>query len=159
VGGRRRVVLQDPLPPGTGVEAAGLVEGEVELTHGGSSISARGWLRVPVRLECSRCLTDFVHVLEIAVNEECALEQVDTPEAQLIARGKEGQIPILNEDDLDLSELVRQLVAMGLPSRPLCREDCAGLCPHCGRELGSGTCQCNKDEPDPRWSALRDLRL
>ena len=112
-----------------------------------------------VRLECARCLADFVHVLEIEVNEECALEQVDIPEAELIARGQEGQIPILNGEDLDLSELVRQLVAMELPSRPLCRDDCAGLCPRCGGELGSGPCQCSEDESDPRWSALRDLRL
>ncbi len=159
VGGRRRVELRDPLCPGTGVEAVGLVEGEIELTHGGSSVSARGWLRVPIRLECSRCLVEFVQVLQISVNEECALEQVHTPEAQLIARGKEGQIPILNEEDVDLSELVRQLVAMEVPSRPLCRDDCAGLCPRCGRPLSSGPCPCGEDEIDPRWSALRDLKL
>ena len=158
-GGRLIAELDDPLPPGTGVREAGPVTGRLELAHGGSSISARGWLRVPIRLECDRCLADFDTVLELDVNEECALAELDVPEAALIAAGQAGQIPILNDDDVDLSELVRQLVAMNLPTRALCREDCAGLCAQCGHDLNQGPCRCHKPPTDPRWGALGSLKL
>jgi uncharacterized protein len=158
-GGCRTVELHDPLPPGTGVVSGGTVEGRLALTNAGSSVSARGRLCVAVRLECGRCLAENDHVLEIPVNEECALAQVDAPEAQLASAGQDGQIPILNDEDLDLSELVRQLVALCLPSRPLCREDCAGLCPRCGHNLNEGPCRCGRDDADPRWAALKTQKL
>jgi uncharacterized protein len=157
-GGCRVVELDDPLPPGTGLASAGTVAGRLELTNAGDSVAARGRLRVAVRLECGRCLAENDHVLEILVNEECALAQVDMPEAQLAIAGQDGQIPILNDEDLDLSELVRQLVALHLPNRPLCREDCAGLCLRCGHDLNEGPCRCGPDETDPRWAALKNLK-
>jgi len=158
-GGRKTVEISDPLPPGSEVQATGPVEGVIELSNGGSAVSARGHLRVPVRAECRRCLVEFDYLIQVDVNDECALEQIDAPEAELAAAGKPGQIPILNEDRLDLSELVRQLVAMSAPSWPLCREDCAGLCATCGHDLNAGPCQCSDDEVDPRWAGLQDLKL
>lgn len=158
-GGRLLAELDDPLPAGTGVRSAGNVTGRLELTHGGSAISARGWLRVPVGLVCDRCLVDYETVLELDVNEECALVELDVPEAALIAAGQAGQIPILNDDEVDLSELVRQLVAMSLPTRALCRPDCAGLCAQCGHDLNAGPCRCQEPGADPRWAGLGKLKL
>jgi uncharacterized protein len=158
-GGRKVAEIDDPLPPGTGVTAEGHVVGRIELTHGGSVVAARGELHVVICMTCDRCLVEYRYPLDLAVDEECALEQVDLPEAALEAAGKAGQIPLLNEDDLDLSELVRQVVAMNLPTRSLCRSDCAGLCARCGQDLNTGPCRCREDESDPRWAGLRGLKL
>jgi uncharacterized protein len=61
-------------------------------------------------------------------------------------------------EQVDLAPMVRELVLMELPAAPLCREDCAGLCPTCGADLNAGSCDCPVDDRDPRWAALDVLR-
>jgi uncharacterized protein len=58
---------------------------------------------------------------------------------------------------LDLSEAIRQNALLAVPMKPLCREDCSGLCQQCGKDLNKGQCDCNKSEIDPRWAKLADL--
>jgi uncharacterized protein len=157
--GRMVVELRAEAPPGTGAAAADLVEGRLELANVDTGISVRGHLNVPLELECSRCLGVFEQVLEIEVNEDCALRQIDAPESYVEGADDPCQIPLLNDDELDLTELVRQLIAMHLPIRPLCRESCPGLCPRCGKDRNAGPCQCEDEPPDPRWSALQNLKL
>jgi uncharacterized protein len=64
----------------------------------------------------------------------------------------------LTGEQLDLAPLVRDALLLSLPLAPLCRPDCAGLCPVCGAELAEGPCGCDTTPTDPRWSALDDLR-
>jgi uncharacterized protein len=156
--GRLHLEFSAPLPAGTGAEAAGLVECILDLTNAGGCISVRGQLRVPLQTQCARCLCALEQVLELAVNEECALRQLDAPQSYESPEDS-LQIPILNDDELDLSELVRQLVAMNIPARTLCREDCRGLCPTCGADLNEGRCGCEGPEIDPRWAGLGKLKL
>jgi uncharacterized protein len=61
-------------------------------------------------------------------------------------------------DAVDLDELVREQILLGLPSRRLCREECKGLCPKCGADLNAGDCSCEQGEADPRWSALAEWK-
>jgi uncharacterized protein len=61
-------------------------------------------------------------------------------------------------DQVDLEPMVRELVLMELPAAPLCRVDCAGLCPTCGADLNEGPCGCDAETRDPRWAALDALR-
>ncbi|MEI6499759.1 MAG: DUF177 domain-containing protein, partial [Armatimonadota bacterium] len=122
-------------------------------------VVVRGHLRVPLKQACSRCLAVFGETLEIEVSEDCALKQIDAPESYAVNEDDLCQIPLLNGDDLDLSELVRQLIAMHLPTRPLCREQCPGLCVHCGKDLKTGPCHCQDDPIDPRWAGLGNLKL
>ena len=157
--GRMVVELHAEAPAGTGATAAGPVTGRLELANVDTGISVRGRLSVPLALECSRCLAAFRQTLDIEVNEDCALRQLDAPDSYLEGADEPGQIPILNDDEVDLTELVRQLIAMHLPIRPLCDEACPGLCPRCGQDRKAGPCACREDETDPRWSALRGLKL
>ena len=57
-------------------------------------------------------------------------------------------------DSIETAPLVAEQVQLNLPTRPLCREDCAGLCPRCGRNWNDGPCDCPPLAPDPRWAAL-----
>jgi uncharacterized protein len=52
---------------------------------------------------------------------------------------------------------VRDALLLDLPVAPLCRDDCAGLCPSCGADLNRAACNCDLTVPDPRWDALREL--
>jgi uncharacterized protein len=55
--------------------------------------------------------------------------------------------------------MVRDALLLDLPAKPLCRDDCAGLCATCGIDRNHGSCDCHTEELDPRWAALRSLEL
>lgn len=157
--GRTTVEFEAEAPEGTGATIAAPIRGRLDLSRTNGDVSVRGRLWVTLQLDCARCLGAFEEVLELEVNEDCALRQIDDPESYAIGEDDLCQIPILNGEELDLSELVRQLIAMNLPLRPLCREDCPGLCLRCGKDLSEGPCNCKEPEIDPRWAGLKGLKL
>jgi uncharacterized protein len=57
-----------------------------------------------------------------------------------------------------LEDVLREQVLLAVPLRSLCREDCKGLCPCCGKNLNIDTCSCAAQVPDPRWAALEDIK-
>ena len=59
----------------------------------------------------------------------------------------------------DLAGLLWEEFVLALPVRPLCKPDCKGLCPDCGKNLNEGSCSCVRDEGDPRLAALRGLKV
>ena len=63
-----------------------------------------------------------------------------------------------NGELLATEPLVAEQVQLNLPTHPLCREDCRGLCPRCGANLNDGPCGCAEPPGDPRWAALAGLR-
>ncbi len=153
--GRATCGVDSEVPVGIGVEFAGPVTGTIELVNAASTILARGRLHVIAMLPCDRCLEKRPVELDIVVNEECRLAQVDQPTVE----GAEDAepIPILDADTVDLSELVRQVIAVNIPPRSLCRPDCRGLCPHCGQNRNEGSCSCDEEQVDERWAGLRSL--
>ncbi|MEO6157198.1 MAG: DUF177 domain-containing protein, partial [Ilumatobacteraceae bacterium] len=61
------------------------------------------------------------------------------------------------DDQVDLGAMVREVVLLDAPTTPLCRPDCAGLCPICGVDRNAEVCGCAIERSDPRWAALADL--
>jgi uncharacterized protein len=108
-------------------------------------------LRFDVRLHgpCYRCLTDAVLDVPIAAREY----QATNPEGS-----EELTTPYLDADRLDLSAWAHDSVALALPEQILCRSDCAGLCPFCGKDLNAEPHEHDEDETDGRWAALAELR-
>jgi uncharacterized protein len=98
---------------------------------------------------CYRCLGEAELSEQIAVSEY----QDADPGAD-----EELKMPYLDGDRLELSAWARDAVALSLPETVLCRADCAGLCPECGRDLNLEPHTHEHDEIDPRWSALERLR-
>lgn len=150
-------VVDAPAPDGTGETFVGPVTGEILLTPVGRTVLARGHLTATATLACARCLTQHDAKLEITVDRECSLAQVDDPKAFIEPEDDLPPVPILNGDEIDLGELVRQLLIIALPPRSLCREGCKGLCPQCGADLNQGACQCQAEEIDPRLAPLKAL--
>ena len=69
-----------------------------------------------------------------------------------------GSFMIDDRNIMDISEAIRQYTVMALPIKPLCRQDCSGLCPTCGADLNEKRCDCTP-EIDPRWEKLNTLVL
>jgi len=85
---------------------------------------------------------------------------VDAREIDQPGGGEELSSPYVEDEHLDLRGWARDALALALPSQILCREDCLGLCAVCGENLNeAGAEHRHEPEPDPRWAALRDLKL
>ena len=121
-----------------------------ELTITRASTGTVFELSFHVRLHgpCYRCLEDAVLDLPISTREY----QATAPESD------EMRTPYLEEDNLDLSSWARDALALALPDKILCRPDCAGLCPVCGKDLNDEPHEHDEPKADTRWSALAELR-
>jgi uncharacterized protein len=97
---------------------------------------------------CVRCLTDAVVDETLWLSEY----QATSPDSD------ELTTPYLEDDRLDLSAWARDALILALPDKILCRPDCAGLCPVCGRDLNTEPHTHEEEEGDPRWAALQQLR-
>ncbi len=135
------------------------LEGHITMLRTGSGILVTGHLATEVATTCSRCLEPLHVRLEIDVEEEFQ-PTIDVETGQRLPMEEDDQaLWIDSHHVLDLHEVVRQDLLLAMPLHPLCRETCAGLCPHCGQNLNEGPCDCTVTDIDPRWSALLDLKL
>jgi uncharacterized protein len=140
---------------GTGNDT--MVKGKVKFTRTNRGILVQGTLKSEVPVECSRCLRVIDYPLTINIEEEFfPLIDVNTG-TPLQMPGEPGSFTIDEHHMLDLSEAIRQNALLAIPMKPLCRQNCAGLCPRCGKDLNEGQCDCPEDEIDPRWSKLANL--
>jgi uncharacterized protein len=121
-----------------------------ELTITRASTGTVFELSFHVRLHgpCYRCLEDAVLDLPISAREY----QATTPESD------EMRTPYLEDDRLDLSAWARDALALELPDKILCKPECAGLCPVCGKDLNAEPHEHDESQPDSRWSALAELK-
>jgi uncharacterized protein len=97
---------------------------------------------------CYRCLGDAVLDVTIKAREY----QATSPEDE------ELTVPYLRDDLLDVSAWARDAVVLALPDQILCRPDCAGLCPECGKNFNDEPHIHDEETVDPRWAALEALR-
>ncbi|MGB9825448.1 MAG: YceD family protein [Desulfofundulus sp.] len=127
---------------------------KLTITNTGELLLANGRLETSLLLTCSRCLERFPYALEapfVIGYREVKKKMPEEPEDEdLEVRGFTG-------DRIDITDDVRDTLYLALPMKPLCRQDCLGLCPRCGKNLNEGPCTCEKEDPDPRLAVLRDL--
>mgnify|MGYP001607164836 CR=1 FL=1 len=135
-----------------------VVTGEVELTRSDRSILVHGELHMDVELECGRCVSTFTAPLTLDIQEEY-LPKTNIATGESLPGQEEDKeaFPIDERNILDLLEAVRQYASLAVPMKPLCKTDCAGLCPACGHNLNRGECPCPPQNIDPRWDTLRQL--
>jgi len=149
------VALAGPLDeagidPGRSVVPAGAeAECDVTLIPFVGGIEVDGSVRAPWVGVCRRCAEPVSGELAIPVHERYA----DAP----LAGASDEELYPIDDDELDLGPLVRDAIVLELPMAPLCRPDCAGLCPRCGANLNEGDCGCVAPI-DPRWANLDVLR-
>ncbi len=134
------------------------VSGEISLLRTQRGILVRAELHTELEFTCSRCLSAFRYPLDISFEEEY-IQTIDVNSGlPLETSGEPGSFAIDEHHIIDLREAVRQYALLLIPMKPLCREDCAGLCPECGRNLNQGPWGCPVRTVDPRWSKLMNLR-
>ena len=134
-----------------------LVQGDVSLVRTNRGILVKAMLHTGVEVSCGRCLSLFRAPLTLEIEEEY-FPVINIDSGVLASLPDEpGCFTIDEQHILDLTEAVRQYALLAIPMKPLCRENCAGLCPTCGHDLNQGPCNCSSQEIDTRWSRLSKL--
>jgi uncharacterized protein len=110
------------------------------------------------QVPCARCVEPVEHALKRSFDLLYRPIGVDANGAERAISTSETEIGYYNGDGLVLEDVLREQVLLSLPEKTLCRADCKGLCPGCGRNLNTEQCSCESTEADTRWSALSDLR-
>ena len=106
-------------------------------------------VRVSYSTVCARCIEPVSNVLEISFEKDIASSGDVSDE--------NDDYIIIEDKKLDLLPTVEEEIMLEMPSRTLCKEDCLGLCPKCGKNLNEGDCDCAKKEVDPRLAILKTL--
>ena len=144
--GQSRLSLE--VPPGSvGIEGkdaelTGPLHLELSLDRRGDEIWIRGTIHSIALQQCSRCLVDFSQILELEFEVFCAKLPSSRTMSPKALDEEDGGVHFHDGHVLSIDSEIREAVLLGLPMRPLCRENCAGLCPRCGEDLNQGACRC-----------------
>ncbi|MCL6448411.1 MAG: DUF177 domain-containing protein [Armatimonadetes bacterium] len=142
--------LAGPLKPiGEGAEKIAFPEPvrvELELTGTETAILAKGAVHAAVRLNCARCLEPFNLPLHVPFEEVY----------YFAGKGEEDWV-FFEGPAIDLEPEITRAILLEIPMKAVCREDCRGFCPDCGRNLNLEDCRCREKKIDPRLAVLGDF--
>ena len=124
-----------------------VAEGTVRNTAG--VLVMTGEITTCIHGTCDRCTNPFDRELNLPINVVLVTEMANE-------ENEDEWVFPLEGDSADLDDIVRTVFVLNLDSKLLCKEDCAGLCHRCGKNLNDGPCNCQK-ELDPRFAALKQL--
>jgi uncharacterized protein len=112
-----------------------------------------------LRLACSRCLIEFQTVIDspftifyIRAAGVPLDEDVELADEDLISATYDG-------DEIDFTQEIAEQILLAIPFKPLCSEDCRGLCPTCGAELNVAECACGQTHVNFKFTALKNLKI
>jgi uncharacterized protein len=143
--------ISDVVPPAD-IDAAspsitGDIAVEIDLESTVDDIGLTGTIGVPWTGHCRRCLKPLAETLIVGVEERYADDPGPESDAFPIERGQ-----------IDLRPMVREEVLLAVDEARLCRDDCPGLCPVCGKDVSVEPCDCDSTLVDDRWAVLDQLR-
>jgi uncharacterized protein len=145
----------------TGLHAEGRAQ-LVEEHHGKhqtiKDIRLGGRLNTKLHIACARCLEPVMQDVKREFELLYRPLGVDAGREEMSVTGAEAEIGYYEGEGLLLEDVLREQVLLAVPLKAICRQDCKGLCPQCGKNLNVEQCSCAEPAEDPRWSALKDLR-
>ncbi|PYO46507.1 MAG: hypothetical protein DMD84_25790 [Candidatus Rokuibacteriota bacterium] len=121
----------------------------------GVDVVVQGRMTATVPQTCGRCLESFPARVDATVDVRLVPRPATKDSVELGA--DDLDVDFYVDDQLDLNRVVETETTLALPMKPLCREDCRGLCPACGGNRNLVACACAGRASDPRLAALRDL--
>jgi DUF177 domain-containing protein len=143
--------------PPTEFHATGAAHLRGRATKMGRKVLVQAKFTVPLEGECKRCLNN------VSLDEPVELTRSYVPAVQSSEEAGEEGAELADEEsyagkEIDLRPALREQILLSIPSSPLCREECKGLCPKCGKDLNVGECGCDRTVLDPRWAALKGIQ-
>lgn len=124
----------------------------------GSTVIIQGAVSTQLIMPCARCLEPA----ELKIEANFRYVMVPEPpgcRADAELTSEDIEYGYYTEDSIDVLPLIYEQICLQLPMVVLCREDCRGICPRCGRNLNHGVCTCREEEVDVRWQALKKVTI
>ena len=117
-----------------------------------------GSVKTTLELPCSRCLEPFTWPVDSSFDLRYQPHARNTGEGEREIEEDDLTTAFYENDTIDLGQMMREQFFLVLPMKPLCRDECKGLCPACGINWNKGACNCSNQWEDPRLAALKALR-
>jgi len=128
-------------------------------TRVGDTVTLGLKVQTSIEIQCGRCLEPLI----IPVNSEFKYTLTPAPETieehEIELSVDEVNLGYYQEDEIDLEPIVLEQIVLQIPIKPLCREECKGLCPRCGADLNVESCDCRADSGDLRFSVLKNFKV
>ncbi len=163
---REKVSFSDTFEPGViefgadNIRQVAPVHWSAEAERAGVEIRITGSLKTGVELMCSRCLEPARY--EISKSFDLFFRQRDEQmfdEDEEVELGEQDtKTAFFTGTQLAIGDILREQVLLALPMKALCKVDCKGLCPTCGTNLNSGSCNCPKENFSPHMDTLLDIK-
>ena len=130
----------------------------IHLSRSDFLVIVAGRISLKVELSCSRCLERFMLSLNPEFDISLSPAQFQNLPAEMELQKEDLEKEFYDREVIDLDAIIQHQIILAMPFYPLCREDCKGLCFHCGVNKNQATCQCSdKEFVDPRLSGLKDF--
>ena len=144
---------------GDAYEIAAPVDLEFDVHKDKDKFRLAGRVRTELELTCSRCAEPYRFPVDAEFDIRYLPAAAASSEADTEVAEDDLETSYYGDDQqIDLGELMREQFYLALPMKPLCREDCKGLCAQCGTNLNTGTCDCAPVWEDPRLAALKAIK-
>lgn len=129
------------------------------LTPADRDLQIKGTVETAIRFRCSRCMKEFSRPFAVNFDLSYLPQPKWTNESSEIElRYEEMEVGYYDGIAFDVNVMILEQIELAMPMQYVCREDCNGLCYHCGADLNEGACLCKKEEPDSRLSVLLEFK-
>jgi uncharacterized protein len=132
---------------------------EAKVLKVGQSFFLKGNVKTTLRLTCVRCLNDFSFPISSSFDLTLSPLKKAPTEEEIELKEEDMESNFFEGGEIHLSEIACEQVFLEIPYKPLCHEDCRGLCPVCGKDLNLSACHCVPEGSESAFSALKDLKL
>ena len=121
-----------------------------KITNNTKSLHLRAKVTGDVVVRCARCLKEMKESVDFDISEILVREDAENT-------SPDDDVVVFSGHTLDIDDIVINNFLMNISAKFLCKDDCKGLCPKCGKDLNESECNCSDDEIDPRWAALAEI--
>jgi uncharacterized protein len=132
-------------------------EGTISLERANNTLIVNGHIQAVARRACGRCIELFDRDLDISFKSVFTHEEATGKDIEL--KREDLDLNIFYGDMFDIGQVIIEQVSLSLPIKPLCHDDCLGLCVRCGKNLNDGICGCGDESIDVRFEKLKNLHI
>ena len=120
-------------------------------------LAITGKMTGSIEIDCDRCLEPVQRPLDIGLDLEFVPDQQLAGAANLELHPDDKKRDAISGSEINIADIAREQLLLDIPQQFFCKDDCRGLCENCGANLNLKDCDCENDEIDPRWAALKNL--
>ncbi len=141
------------------IRFAAPLEVRVRIFRSGTMVTVQSRVEAQAKATCARCLESFSLTLRSEYPITLRPKPMSPPPDEVELTRQDLETDFYDGEEVDVSPLVQDQVLLAIPPKLICREDCRGLCPCCGKNLNRETCDCPTKAVDPRLEVLKNFRI